>query len=105
MRARLEELLEPDRLVLEVDPIDLRSWREAAPVREDELEAVGERLLRRPGQLRIDDGTVHEQEARLFTHAGFGCHKVPGGPTLARCYSRPGWRGQCRRNLTPPEQA
>src|SRR6478735_9365848 len=103
MRARLEELLEPDRLVLEVDPIDLRSWWEAAPVGEDELEAVGERLLRRPGQLRVDDGTVHEQEARLFTHAGFRCHKVPGWPTLPRCYSRRGWRGPFRRSQTPPE--
>ena len=103
VRPRLEELLEPHRFVLEIDAVDLRPGREAAPVREDELEAVGERFLRRPGQLRVDDGTVHEQEARSFTHAGFRCHKVPPGPTVPRCYSRRGCRGPRARHFQPVE--
>ena len=40
VRARLEELVEPGRLVLEVDRLDVRAGREAAPVRDDELEAL-----------------------------------------------------------------
>ena len=59
MRARLDELLQPHRLVLEVDALDVGPGREAAPVRRHDLEAVGERFLSAPGQLRVDDGTVN----------------------------------------------
>src|SRR4051795_11396033 len=64
MRLRLDELLEPDRLVLEVDALDVRSGRKAAPVRDHELEAVGERLLRAPGEFAVDDAAMHEEQAR-----------------------------------------
>jgi len=33
MGPRLEELLEPNRLVLEIDPLDVGTGREAPPVR------------------------------------------------------------------------
>jgi hypothetical protein len=59
VRARHDELLEPDGLVLEVDMFDVRSRREPAPVRRHDLEALGERFLGAPGQVRVDDGTVN----------------------------------------------
>jgi hypothetical protein len=59
MGWRLEEGLEPDRLVLEVDRLDVGSRREAAPVGCHDLEAFRERFLGAPGQLRVDDGTVN----------------------------------------------
>src|SRR5262249_26314087 len=77
MRSRLEVPLEPDRLVLEVDPLDGWPRRESTAGRHGELATPGERLLGAEGHLRIDDGTVHEQKARPSLHAGFGCHKVP----------------------------
>jgi hypothetical protein len=43
--SRLEELLEPHGLVLEIDPFDIRSGREAAPVRRRDLETLRERFL------------------------------------------------------------
>ena len=77
--------------------------REPAPVRRHDLEALGERFLGAPGQVRVDDGTVNEQEARLAFHAGFGCHKVPVRGPLRRCYSRRGCRGPHRRSSAPLE--
>jgi hypothetical protein len=59
MCPRLEELLEPRRLVLEVDALDVRTGREAAPVRRHDLELLRERFLGAPGQLRVDDGPMH----------------------------------------------
>ena len=63
VRPRLDELLEPDGLVLEVDPLDIRPRREPAPVRDDELEALGERPLCRPGCITVDDAAVDEEDA------------------------------------------
>jgi hypothetical protein len=40
VRAGREELLQPDRLVVEIDALDLRPGWEAAPVRDDEIEAL-----------------------------------------------------------------
>ena len=65
VRAGHEELLEPDGLVLEVDMFDVRSRREPAPVRRHDLEALGERFLGAPGQVRVDDGTVNEQRGEV----------------------------------------
>jgi hypothetical protein len=59
VRPRPHELLEPDRLVLEVDVFDVRSRREPAPVRRHDLEALVEGFLGVPGQVRVDDGTVN----------------------------------------------
>jgi hypothetical protein len=56
---RLQERLEPPGLVLEVDPLDAGAGREAAPVRRHDLEALRERLLGAPGQVRVDHGTVN----------------------------------------------
>jgi hypothetical protein len=55
----LQKRLEPDRLVLEIDTLDVGTGREAAPVRRHDLEPVRERFLGAPGQLRVDDGTVN----------------------------------------------
>jgi len=63
MRPRLEVSLEPDRLVLEVDVLHVRAGRETAPVRDDELESLRERPLRRPGRLAVDDAAVDEEDA------------------------------------------
>jgi hypothetical protein len=63
VRSRLHERLEPNRLVLEVDALDVRAGREAAPVRDDELEALRERPLGRPGGLAVDDAAVDEEDA------------------------------------------
>ena len=104
-RGSRYELLEPDRLVLEVDLLDVRPGREAAPVRGHDLESVGERFLGAPGQVRVDDGTVNEQEARLAIHAGFGCHKVPAvrsAPADTAILAR-GCRGPPRRRSAPLE--
>jgi len=48
-----------DRLVLEIDTLDVGTGREAAPVRRHDLEPVRKRFLGAPGQLRVDDGTVN----------------------------------------------
>jgi hypothetical protein len=64
MRSGVDELVEPRRLVLEVDPLDVRAGREAAPVRDDELEALREGALGRPGDLAIDDAAVDEEDPR-----------------------------------------
>ena len=64
MRSRLDELLEPRRLVLEVDALDVRAGREATPVRNDELEALRKGTLGRPGDLAIDDAAVDEEDPR-----------------------------------------
>jgi hypothetical protein len=72
MRPRLDELLEPRRLVLEVDPLDLRARREAAPVRHDELEALPEGPLGRPRDLAVDDAAVDEEDPRTGDPAILG---------------------------------
>jgi hypothetical protein len=64
VRARLDEVPEPDRLVLEVDPLHVGAGREAASVRHDELEALRERPLRRPRGVAVHDAPVNEQDAR-----------------------------------------
>ncbi len=64
MCSRLDELLEPRRLVLEVDVLDVRAGRKAAPVRRDELEALREGALGRPRDLAIDDAAVDEEDPR-----------------------------------------
>jgi hypothetical protein len=64
MRSRLDELVEPYRVVLEVDPLDLRAGREAAPVRDHELEPLLEGTLGSPGDLAIDDAAVDEEDPR-----------------------------------------
>jgi hypothetical protein len=63
VRPRLDELLEPHRLVLEVDVVDVAVRREAAPVRNDELEALCEGPLGAPRSVAIDDAAVHEKDA------------------------------------------
>src|SRR5207237_847574 len=60
---RLDPVVEPDRLVLEVDAVERRVGREAPPVRDDELELVGQRPLAAPGRRGADDAAVHEQDA------------------------------------------
>ncbi len=70
MRPRLEEPVEPDRLVLVVDGLDVRSRRKPAPVRRDELETSRERPLRGPGGVAVDDAAVDEE------HAGTGHRKI-----------------------------
>src|SRR4051794_26456959 len=62
VRAGLQELLEPDGFVLEIDAVDIGPRWEAAAIRRDELEPLGERPLRRPGRIAVDDASVHEQE-------------------------------------------
>ena len=64
MRSRLDELVEPRRLVLEIDPLDVRPGREAAPVRDHELEALREGTLGGPGDLAVDDAAVDEEDPR-----------------------------------------
>jgi hypothetical protein len=64
VRARLDELLEPHGVVLEVDADCIRPGREAAAVRDDELKALCERSLSRPGGLAVDDAAVDEEHAR-----------------------------------------
>ena len=64
MRSRLDELVEPRRLVLEIDPLDLRPGREAAPVRDDELETLREGTLGSPSDLAVDDAAVDEEDPR-----------------------------------------
>jgi hypothetical protein len=63
MRPRLDVSLEPHRLLLEVDPLDVRAGREAAPVRDHELEALRERALPCPGHVAVDDAAVDEEHA------------------------------------------
>ena len=69
VRARLDVPSEPVRLVLEVDARHLGAGREAAPVRHDELEPLGERPLRRPCDVAVHDAPVHEEDART-AHEG-----------------------------------
>ena len=59
VRSGLQELLEPYRLVLEIDLLDVRPGRKTAPVRRHDLEPVGEGFLGAPGQVRVDYGTVN----------------------------------------------
>ena len=63
MRSRLDALLEPHSLVLEVDALDVRAGREAAPVRRHEIEALLEGPLRGPRDIAVDDTAVHEEDA------------------------------------------
>jgi len=63
MRPWLDELLEPQRLVLEVDPLDVRAGWEAAPVRDNELETLLERPLGCPRGVAVDDAAVYEEDA------------------------------------------
>jgi hypothetical protein len=60
MSPRGEKLVQPNRLVLEVDALDLRPGRKAAAVRRHDLEPLREWFLGAPGQLRVDDGAMHE---------------------------------------------
>jgi hypothetical protein len=82
MRPRLDELLEPDGFVLEVDPLDVRPRREPAPVRDDELEALRERPLCRPGCVAVDDAAVDEEDAGtvdpaiLWTDTKYGGNRM-----------------------------
>jgi len=63
VRSRLDELLEPHCLVLEVDTLNVWAGRKAAPVRDDELEALLERPLFRPGRLAVDHTAMDEKDA------------------------------------------
>src|SRR5581483_7991480 len=63
MRAVLDQRLEPGRLVLEVDRVDVRPRREPAPVRDHELEPLRERALRGPRDVAVDDAPVHADDA------------------------------------------
>jgi hypothetical protein len=60
VRSRLQKLLEPDRVILEIDAFDIRSGRKASPVGRHDLEPLAERFLGAPGQLRVDDRAMHE---------------------------------------------
>jgi hypothetical protein len=59
VRSGLEKLLQPHRLVLEIDALHVRPGRESATVRRHDLEPLRERFLGAPGQVRVDDGTVN----------------------------------------------
>jgi hypothetical protein len=63
MGAGLQITIEPYRLILEVDALDVGTGREAAAIRDYEVEPIGERPLRSPGQLAVDDASVDEKEA------------------------------------------
>ena len=65
MRSRLDELLEPVGLVLEVDVVDVRAGRKAAPVRDDEARSA-RRAGAAPPRSRspLHDAAVHEEEPR-----------------------------------------
>src|SRR5260370_38317394 len=69
-RPRLEVPVEPDRLVLVVDGLDVRARRKPAPVRHYKLETLRERLLRGPGGSAVDDAAVDEE------HAGAGHRNI-----------------------------
>ena len=63
MVAGLESLGEPGRLLLEVDPRLGRVRRVPRPVQRDQLVAVGERTLCRPGGLSVADAAVNEDKS------------------------------------------
>ena len=69
VRSRLDPVLEPCRLVLEVDAVERWVRWEAPPVGDDELELLGERALAGPRRRGADNAPVDEQDARAV-HTG-----------------------------------
>jgi len=61
--SRLEQVGNESGVRLEVDAIRGRVRREPGPVDDDELEALGQRSLCRPGRATADDAPVHEDDS------------------------------------------
>ena len=62
MVTRLEQVGDELGVRREVDPIDGRPGREAGPLDREQVEALRQRLLRRPRRGRADDAAVNEHE-------------------------------------------
>jgi hypothetical protein len=60
--AGLEAVRDQPRVDLEVDALDGRVGWEAGALKDDELEALRERLLRPPREGAADHAAVHENE-------------------------------------------